>query len=205
MSRIPVGEALGRLRGQGLLVSDGRGRGLRLRQYSLDEIADFYDYRELLEGGAARAAARAASAADIDRLAVIHAQTVELGAAGRYESPEWYAADYGFHAALAEASHKERVSRAVKHLLAELHGVFYGPMYHRIAAARGRRLNRAEATRHATIVLREHQAIIAAVRSGDAELAERRARHHVSHALRRIRDVTTSLATVHAGDLTAHA
>jgi DNA-binding GntR family transcriptional regulator len=61
VSRIPVGKALGRLRGQGLLVSDGRGRGLRLRQYSLDEIADFYDYRELLEGGAARAAARAAS------------------------------------------------------------------------------------------------------------------------------------------------
>lgn len=56
VSRIPVREALGRLRGQGLLVSDGHGRGMRLRQYSLDDITNFYDYREMLEGGAARAA-----------------------------------------------------------------------------------------------------------------------------------------------------
>jgi len=204
VSRIPVREALGRLRGQGLLVSDGRGRGMRLRQYSLDDIANFYDYREMLEGGAARAAARAASPDDVERLPAIHARATELAAAGRYETAEWFAADHGFHAALADASRNERIARAIKHLLAELHGIFYGPIYHRIAASRGRKLKRAEATRHAGVALREHQVILAAVRSGDEELAERRARHHVRHALRRLRGVMVSLETVPAGDLAAH-
>ena len=45
VSRIPVREVLGRLRGQGLLVSDGKGRGMRLRRYSLDDLAHVYEYR----------------------------------------------------------------------------------------------------------------------------------------------------------------
>lgn len=199
VSRIPVREALGRLQGQGLLVTDGPGRGLRLRHYSLDDIAQFYAYREILEGGAARAAARMASAEDIERLAEMHARAIKLAAAGQYESGEWLTVDHGFHAGLADASHNERITRDLKSLLAELYGVFYGPMYHRIATARGRQLKRSEAARHAAITLREHEAVLAAVRTGDAALAERQARHHIRHGSRRMRDAMTILVAVPDG------
>lgn len=194
VSRIPVREALGRLRGQGLLVSDGKGQGMRLRRYSLDDIAQLYDYRELLEGGAARAAARHGSPEDIDRMSDFHEQAEKLAAEGAYESAAWVVADHGFHAALADASHNERVARALGHLLEELHGFFYGPMYHRIVASRGGTLKRSEATRHADVVVREHRGVLAAIRAGDADLAERRARHHVSHASRRLRDALAGIA-----------
>lgn len=203
VSRIPVREALGRLRGQGLLVSDGRSRGLRLRRYSLDDISQFYDYREVLEGGAARAAAHKATPEDLAKLGAIHERTIVLAEKGGYECPEWFALDHGFHATLAEASHNERIARSAKHLLAELHGIFYGPMYHRIAAARGRKMKRSEASRHAGIVLREHKAMIVAVRSGDAVAAERRARQHVRHASRRLRDAFAGLAAEAGADLTS--
>jgi DNA-binding GntR family transcriptional regulator len=199
VSRIPVREALGRLRGQGLLVSDGRGRGMRLRRYSTEDIANFYDYREVLEGGAARAAARRATPQDIARLVEITERQDELATGAAFELPEWQASDHAFHVAVADAGHNERVIRGLQHLLAELHGIFYGPMHHHFAAARGRTLERSEAIEHALFALREHRSILSAVRSGDADLAERRARRHIRNAARRLRVVMDSATPAPAG------
>jgi DNA-binding GntR family transcriptional regulator len=193
VSRIPVRESLGRLRGQGLLVSDGRGRGLRMRHYALGEIAQFYDYREMLEGGAARAAASVATQDDIARLEEIHERATGVANRGGFESPEWRDADHGFHAALADAGHNERLGQALKLLLAELHGVFYGVLYGRLAEAGGQPLTQEAADRHAARALREHRGIIAALRARDAERAEQRARLHVQNAARRIRSALTAL------------
>jgi DNA-binding GntR family transcriptional regulator len=193
VSRIPLRESLGRLRGQGLLVSDGPGRGLRMRHYSLQEISQFYEFRELLEGGAARAAARVASPADIARLEAIHGRAESVAKQGGFESAEWRDADHGFHAALADAGHNERLGQAMALLLAELHGLFYGVLYRRVAAAGGRSLTRAAALRHAARAVREHRSVIAAIRARDADRAERRARLHVRNAARRIRAALTTL------------
>ena len=66
-------------------------------------------------------------------------------------------------------------------------------MFLRSVPARGRSQNRSAAARRAEFALREHEAILAAVRAGHAALAERRARHHMRHASRRMRAAMTAL------------
>ena len=193
VSRIPVREALGRLCGQGLLVTDGKGQGMRLRRCSLTEISQLYVYREFLEGAAASAAAKHAGPDDLARLLEICERAADVAARGGFEYPEWRDADHEFHAALADASHNERIARSLKTLLAELHCVFYGEIYRRLAAFKGRKLSRAELFRHAGVSMHEHAGILAAIRARDVVVAERSARRHIRRAFIRLRKATALL------------
>lgn len=194
VSRIPVREALGRLRGQGLLVSDGKGQGMRLRECSPGETMQLYEYRELLEGAAARAAALHATQRDVARLSELADHAADIAARGGFEYPEWREADHAFHAALADASHNDRINRSMKTLLAEMHGLFYGEIYRRLERARGRKVSRAEAFRHAGVAMHEHAAVLAAISARDPKAAERRARYHVRRASYRIRKAMVAFA-----------
>src|SRR5437660_4459837 len=64
VSRTPVREALQRLQQRGLLVL-GAGRGLVVAQLSQQQVIELYAMREILEGSAARFAARHATPAEI--------------------------------------------------------------------------------------------------------------------------------------------
>src|ERR1700741_959347 len=67
VSRTPVREALQRLQQRGLLVV-GAGRGLVVAELTHLQVVELYGMREILEGSAARFAARHASDTEIEML-----------------------------------------------------------------------------------------------------------------------------------------
>lgn len=170
VSRIPIRESLRRLAGQGLLVGDQNGEGVRVRKYTAEEIRQLYELREMLEGGAARAAARAATDTDVARMeAVCQQMALDVG---DYGSKIWADLDHAFHNALADASHNDRIARSLKCLLTECHYLFYlYPSHH------GRpKLTSEEANAHMQSVVDDHRTLLSLICAGDAEGAERKAR-----------------------------
>lgn len=180
VSRIPVRESLSKMVAQGLLLGGEKWQGVRMRTYTPEEIHELYDYRELLEGGAARVAATAATETDLARLHAI----CEQGQAevGSYGSTRWAQLDHQFHAAVAEASHNQRIIQALTLLLTECHYAFY--LY---PAHRGRlTLSHDEALVHMQSVVNDHRALVELIRARDAEGAEQRARADMRKSKRRV-------------------
>lgn len=171
VSRIPVRESLGRMVAQGLLLGGEKWQGVRMRTYTADEIHQLYEFREMLEGGAARAAAERATATDLERLEMICAE--EEPEVGHYGSPRWAELDHHFHATLAEASHNERIAHSLTLLLTECHYVFY--LY---PAQCGRQWTPSpqEAAAHMQSVLEDHRMLLSLIRSRDGAAAEQKAR-----------------------------
>jgi len=174
VSRIPVRESLRRLAGQGLLVGDKNGDGgVRLRSYTAEEIHGLYELRELLEGGAARAAARAATEIDLARMEMICERMSLL--VGKYGSVEWADLDHFFHHALADASQNDRIALPLKCLLTECHYLFYLFPVHR-----GRfKLPPEDVHAHMQCIVDDHCNLLDLIRRRDAEAAERKAREDI--------------------------
>jgi DNA-binding GntR family transcriptional regulator len=164
ISRTPIREALVRLQQEGLveLLSGG---GVRVKVLDLDEAVELYDLREVLDGLAARlAAGRAdvATRARLERALTRQAQCVERGDAG-----PWFAAHVAFHEEIVRAAGNRHLSRlgtvvrlSIRH-------------FHPLLLRTEHRLPQAYA---------EHRAIYDAIRSSDAEGAERLARAHIASA-----------------------
>jgi DNA-binding GntR family transcriptional regulator len=123
VSRVPVRETLAKLVGQGLLVGGGKGQGVRLREYTVEEVRQLYEYREALEGVAAAAAARGATATDLTRMEIICEQAEKEIA--DVSSRKWPDLDYHFHLALAEAGHNSRISYQLRLLVTECRYLFF--------------------------------------------------------------------------------
>ncbi|MCC7474704.1 MAG: GntR family transcriptional regulator [Pirellulales bacterium] len=168
VSRIPIREILRQLAGQGLLVSDESGQGTRLRKYTAEEIRQLYELRELLEGGAARAAAKVATDTDVARLDMINDKLDTL--IENFDTKLWADFDHAFHTALADASHNERIARSLKQLLTECHCVFYlHPSHFKQSSAE-------ERVAHLREVVEDHKAILKLICDGECDGAERKAR-----------------------------
>jgi DNA-binding GntR family transcriptional regulator len=183
VSRIPIRESLRQLAGQGLLVSGHNGQGARLRKYTAEDIRQLYELRELLEGGAARAAARAATDTDIARMEMICEQTA--AEVGDYGSKKWADLDHAYHNALADASHNERIARSLKQLLTECHYIFYLYPSHY-----GRpKPSDEEARALMQNVLDDHQTLLRLICAGDADTAERTAREAMRISIERFTQV----------------
>lgn len=173
VSRIPVRESLGKMVAQGLLLGGGKREGVRIRQYTPDEIRQLYEFRLFLEAGAIRAATEYAQAADIERL---EAACEEMARhVGEYGSQAWAKLDHKFHKALVHASHNKRAIATVRLLLTECHYVFY------LRPSRQRRQPTAnEATAWMNKVQQEHRLLVDHVVAGDADGAERLLRKHIA-------------------------
>ena len=130
VSRVPVRESLAKLAAQGMLIGGDKGQGVRLRKYTLDEVRHLYEYRELLEGGAARAAATSATSTDLARLEIVCEKAEQLIGAGRLG--EWAQMDMQFHLALALAGRNDRIVPQLKTLVVECGYLFFvvpNPLY----------------------------------------------------------------------------
>ncbi len=166
VSRVPVRESLKRLVGQGILVGGGKGESVRIRDYSPDDVRHLYEYREVLEGVAARAAAQVASATDIARLEIICQQAAS-------EIPDchdlrWQELDQHFHFALADASHNRRIIPQLRMLVTECRYVFFVfPHPSTDSQHSAEHLNRVHG---------DHMALLELIKSRDSEGAEMRAR-----------------------------
>ena len=172
VSRIPVRESLGKMVAQGLLLGGGKREGVRIRQYTPDEVRQLYEFRLFLETGAVRAAAKYAQAADVEQIEATWKEMEQH--VGDYGSQAWAKLDHQFHGALAHASHNKRVIATVRLLLTECHYVFY------LRPSRQRRQPSAtEAKEWMATVQREHRQMIEQIVAGDADGAEQVIRQHI--------------------------
>ena len=164
VSRTPVREALQRLQQRGLLVL-GSGRGLVVAELSQQQVVELYSMREILEGSAARFAARHATEPEI---AILYRLQEELMGATQDPMP-LVALNRRFHQAIYEAAH----NRYLMQTLDNLHDSF--ALLHSSTFRVPSRRQESDA---------EHRNIIAAIEKRDPDAAERAAREHILQAQR---------------------
>jgi len=179
LSRTPVREALSRLQLEGLLTTDA-ARGLIVTELDYSMTSELYAMREVLEGTAARLAARHASDVEIDFLREINARDALL------TSPEALAANNRlFHETLYRCAHNRYLVKTLNTLQESM--MLLGQT---TLATPGR----AETSRA------EHGAIVEALARRDPDEAEKAARAHIIGAYRirldQLFDTNTALAAV---------
>ncbi|MBI4636685.1 MAG: GntR family transcriptional regulator [Candidatus Rokubacteria bacterium] len=173
ISRTPIREALGRLRQEGL-IELLPGGGVRVALLDLDRAVALYDIREVLDGLAARLAARrapAAALATLERALGRMAQCLE-----RQDPNRWFPAHVAFHEEIFRASGNTRLqglSAVVRLSIRQFHPLLLKTT-DRLAAA-----------------YREHRAIYEAIAARDGERAERLARAHIANAKAIVLDLMT--------------
>ena len=160
VSRTPVREALKRLEQEGLV--ERSGRGVRVRERSPEEILEIYEVRVVLEAAAARGAALRRTPLDLSRLEALHEQML-----GVPDLADRVRSNTRFHQALWRASHNATLEDVSTRLISHLHRY-----PHSTLAFPGRWEQ----------VLAEHEAIIAAVRDGDADRAAKASSEHMTLA-----------------------
>lgn len=163
ISRTPVREAIRLLEMDGLVVHLPR-QGATIRGLDYAEIIELYEMRMVLEGTAARLAARVASCAEIDALAAIH--TAFANAPSGVQAQDL---NRQFHNTLVRAARNRFLLRAMSGMQKTL--LILGPT----TLSEPDRLSGA---------LGEHQAILDALRAGDGQRAEAAMRAHIEAALR---------------------
>jgi DNA-binding GntR family transcriptional regulator len=168
-SRSAVRTALVRLAQEGL-VEHERNRGAKVRLIGEEEAAEILESRMVLEGLAARYAAKNATKADKAELRAIVKEMRSLLNAGDLLGASDLNAT--LHARLLEIAGNRTVSRLVGALSSQLVRFQY-----RTILLPGR----AEQS-HA-----EHRAIVAAVAKGDPDAAEQAVRDHLSHVVDALR------------------
>ena len=163
VSRTPVREAFGRLVSKGLVVP-GLGRGLIVRRLDQTEVVELYAMREILEGAAARLAAKHASAPEVDAL-----RDLEEGFEKAATSDEMARLNRLFHECIFAASRNRYLDGALQELQDAI-------------ALLGRTTFSVDA--RPVAAFREHRELIEAIALQDADKADALARAHIRESLR---------------------
>jgi DNA-binding GntR family transcriptional regulator len=163
VSRTPTRQALSRLELEGLLHVKPR---IGLVVSSLDDTAmsELYEMRSAMEGAAAAMAARHASARDIATLVELVETEVTLPADPETRSRH----NHAFHQAIYGAAHNRFLIKGLQALNDAI--ALLGPTTMAVEGRPGE-------------AVREHRAIVEAIRGGDAKAAEQATREHVLRAL----------------------
>lgn len=162
VSRTPVREAIRQLEADGLVVHLAR-QGATIRSLDHAEVVELYEMRAVLEGTAARLAARAASEIELAELAALNAELTEAPA-----GPEARELNRVFHRALIDAARNRFLLKSVSALQKAM--LILGPT---TLADPGR----------AAAAVTEHAAVLEALRARDGAAAEAAMRAHVEAAL----------------------
>lgn len=173
VSRVPLREALKILEGEGQ-VSYRPHRGYFVADLSYDDLREVYRIRELLEAEAARHAVCRLTDEDLERLTEAQRAVDAAGAAG--DIVTMTAANRRFHFTLLEASGMPRLLRLIRILWDATDA--YRAVYYNDERNRQR-------------VGREHDVIVTAVRSRDAERVVRVLDEHRTAAVAVLREVVT--------------
>ncbi|WOI58276.1 GntR family transcriptional regulator [Palleronia sp. LCG004] len=172
VSRTPVREAIRQLEADGIVTHVPR-QGAAIRRLDYAEVMELYEMRTVLEGTAARLAARAASEIEIEELFDMNRQMAALGSA-----PEAFILNRQFHAALLDAAKNRFLTRSIHALQKAL--MILGPT------------TLTEPDR-AEKAVEEHFGVLEAIKARDGSLAEAAMRAHIEIAQRvRVRDLRAS-------------
>lgn len=157
VSRLPVREALRMLREEGL-VAERSTRGLVVRELTRADVEELFDVREALEGMNCRLAARRATETDLldlkQFLDEAKAATLRLDAGAAREAND------RFHDEIPRVAHNELLRNILEPLHGRLQWLF-------------------SQTDDLELLCSEHEQLLDAIASGDAELAAKVAEHHV--------------------------
>ena len=174
ISRTPVREAVRQLESDGLVTHVPRV-GTTVRTLDYAEITELYEMRAVLEGTAARFAARAASEVELSELQAIND---EMPAAA--DTPLMSEANRQFHGVLLNAARNRFLVKAVQAVQTTL--LILGP-------------STMEEGDRAAEAVAEHDRILAALRARDGDVAEAAMRAHIDAAQRvRLRQLRVETA-----------
>jgi len=160
VSQAPVREALRDLELFGFIVSSPF-RGAIVRETSVDDLVQLYPIRSVLEGLAAREAAKRISAPDLKHLETL-IKTMRRTAAGG-DNRGAVEADFAFHLIIVQAS-GNRLLRQI---------------WERMALATTTFLTISKSHRSLGVIAERHVAVLDALRSGDPDAAEKAMRVHI--------------------------
>jgi DNA-binding GntR family transcriptional regulator len=142
-----------------------RNRGARVRQFSREEAAEILQTREILEAAIAGLAATRITAGECDQLAEIAARMETFSQAN--QGPAYSVCNREFHALIIAAARQPTLAR------------FHAATPYPLVMSQYRNL-RTQHPRDGS--LREHQAILAALRIGNSAATEAAMRHHLAEA-----------------------
>lgn len=162
LSRTPIREALARLESEGLIVHDAT-RGIMVAELDYSMVTELYYMREVLEGTAARLTAQHASEVEISILEDLCRQYE--AALGNEE--QLAISNRQFHDTLYRCSH----NRYLVNMLTVLHDA--------LSLLGSTTLGNPE---RAAETLKEHEAVVDAIRNRDADGAEQALRAHIRAA-----------------------
>ncbi len=175
ISRTPVREAIRLLESDGLVDHQPRA-GARIRRLDLAEVTELYEMRAVLEGTAARFAARAAYDSELAELDAINAEM----AAAANDPERLYHANRQFHGVLLNAARNRFLWRSVEAVQKTLLILGRSTM---------------EAADRAQAAVDEHGLILRALHAHDGDAAEAAMRRHIEAAhrarLKQLRDQAT--------------
>ena len=160
VSQAPVREALRDLELFGFIVSSPF-RGAIVRETSVDDLMQLYPIRSVLEGLAAREAAKRINQADLKQLEAL-IKTMRRTAAGG-DNRGAVEADFAFHLIIVQAS-GNRLLRQI---------------WERMALATTTFLTISKSHRSLGVIAERHVAVLDALRSGDPDAAEKAMRAHI--------------------------
>ena len=163
MSRTPVREALQRLEAQGVVAREGRS--LRVATLDHDQLGELYEVRRVVEGLAARLAARHAAPEEIGLLRDMVSQDAAL-----LNDPTALAmSNRRFHRQLHRASHNRYLNQMLESMRRSMALLSSTTL---MSEGRG-----AES-------LSEHDRIVSAIEARDEAAAQTAAEEHISNAYR---------------------
>lgn len=177
MSQMPVREALRRLVADGLAERIAY-RGVRVLEFTADDVADMFAVRLTLEGLAVHYAAPIISASELERLDDL------LRQAEAFDRPEQMALrrelNQQFHLSISRASGHRYLIHQIESLWSWFPSVLLYEGMRRQEALAPARLARE---------LDEHRAILAALQMRDAQAAEEEMRRHIGNLSQELTEV----------------
>ena len=167
ISRVPVREALRGLESSGLVVAR-KNSGVFVRELAAEDVSQLYELRAVFDAYAGRRAGELAEAPRRALVKVLDSATAGMRkAAKRQDVAGYYAENLRFHWAIVEAAGNARFSDAYRDVVQQLH--------------LWRIQNRSQGLAMAASAA-EHDEILAAIREGASERAEKLMASHVHTA-----------------------
>jgi len=167
VSQMPIREALKELSAEGL-VEHVPYRGVRVIEFSADDIEDLYASRSFLEGKAARAAAASITAeelADLKKMLLQMREDLQNGAFTQYHDLNRH-----FHTLIINASRRNYLIRT----LSQMWDAFPSMLWNNYSLT----ANRAMPSRDEADV-EDHEQLVIALEHGDGDTAETIAHRHI--------------------------
>ncbi len=166
VSRTPVREALSRLVAQGILIP-GEKRGVRVAEYSREQLAQIFEAMHEIEAACARVAAQRLTL--LARVEIEAAQANCMAAAKAGDRPAYLAANEAFHLAIYKATGNP--------YMAEIASEFRN----RTGAARAKKFSKPE---DLLASAKSHEKLIALIFSEDSNAASDGMREHMARSFR---------------------